>query len=272
MEIDPWGKRHNPFNQFPLDIQSWNRFAYVLNNPLCYIDPSGYFSFRSFLKKWVLPALAIAAAWYIPGLPYFAGHIVAGSAGALVVAGHPILGAIVAGFVSGSIASGSLSGGIRSGVIAFATAGISNLFGAGTSKFPFGGASSGCTWGTWGTCAPTVGSGSVLSFEGEDLGGALDEVVVQANRLTPSWLTAAWSRASNWLSRTMGTVPWTTCTSLVCFDNQRRDLDVTRGDAISVLAGGLPYVERAGLVRVGRWMGDSEYTAMRPRRLLQQRV
>jgi RHS repeat-associated protein len=34
----------DPFIQFPNNLQSYNRYSYVLNNPMSYTDPSGYFS------------------------------------------------------------------------------------------------------------------------------------------------------------------------------------------------------------------------------------
>ncbi|PKI02518.1 RHS repeat-associated core domain-containing protein [Glaciecola sp. 33A] len=38
----------DPFIQAPNNSQNYNRYSYVLNNPMSYTDPSGYF----FKKLW----------------------------------------------------------------------------------------------------------------------------------------------------------------------------------------------------------------------------
>ena len=42
----------DPNIQDPANLQSYNRYNYVLNNPLLYSDPSGYFSWSGFFDGW----------------------------------------------------------------------------------------------------------------------------------------------------------------------------------------------------------------------------
>ncbi len=95
--------------------QTVNRFAYVMNNPLSYTDPSGYFS----LKKLFRAVVAIAIAVFAP--QFLATYGIAGASPALA----GFVNAAATGFLAGAASSGSLKGAIIS---AF-TAGLFNLAG-----------------------------------------------------------------------------------------------------------------------------------------------
>jgi len=66
----------DPFIQAPGNLQSYNRYSYVFNNPLAYTDPSGYFSLKKALKKiWkgikrdpLRFAVSFAVSWYVGGM------------------------------------------------------------------------------------------------------------------------------------------------------------------------------------------------------------
>lgn len=63
----------DPFIQDPTNTQSYNRYSYVLNNPLVYTDPSGYNFFRKVVAPFanlppvtsdaVPPAMTVATNW-----------------------------------------------------------------------------------------------------------------------------------------------------------------------------------------------------------------
>eukprot|EP01032_Pedospumella_encystans_P026236 gene26236-29633_t len=91
----------DPFIQSPGNLQSYNRYAYVMNNPLAFTDPSGYFRLRKFFRA--------AAPQYIYSA--WAGSAAAGAA----AAGTTLTTAQVTGIWIGSnAAAGALAGGISS--------------------------------------------------------------------------------------------------------------------------------------------------------------
>jgi RHS repeat-associated protein len=121
--------------QFPDAITSYNRYAYVMNNPLAYTDPSGYF--LQFLP--VIWAAIVKAAPFIAGAAAVAGavalatghttaarrffavaltftgiHFAAGAAAAGTAAGNVAAGAWTIGtaFAAGGVQSGSIEGAI----------------------------------------------------------------------------------------------------------------------------------------------------------------
>jgi len=92
----------DPVVQAPKNSQSLNRYSYVLNNPLSYTDPSGYFSLKSFFRLAVAAVATYvtygaASAW---ATGWLAGNAIAAGA----VAGG------ISGFVGGAIVTGTLKG------------------------------------------------------------------------------------------------------------------------------------------------------------------
>jgi hypothetical protein len=117
----------DPFIQSPENLQSHNRYAYVLNNPLTLTDPSGYFS----LKKLFRAALAIGVGYFTgqwignsfitsASTGYAAGAnglstalvTLGGEAGTLTGLGSALASA-GGGFMSGLVGSGNLSGALH---------------------------------------------------------------------------------------------------------------------------------------------------------------
>jgi len=57
----------DPFVQDPSDVQSYNRYSYVLNNPLVHTDPSGYWNRKDqgYLRAAAAIAITAGTAWYL---------------------------------------------------------------------------------------------------------------------------------------------------------------------------------------------------------------
>ena len=102
----------DPHVQAPKNLQSLNRYSYVMNNPMTLVDPSGFFfsklkkKVRRFTKKYGRTILAIAIAVYMPGMMGFAEGALGGQ--------------LIAGFVSGAVSGGDL----KSGILGIMSAGV----------------------------------------------------------------------------------------------------------------------------------------------------
>ncbi len=114
----------DPIVQFPHYSQSWNTYSYVLNNPLTYTDPSGYFIGKLFNK--VFKGLNKALGDFAPflGIALLAIPVVR----AWVISSWG--SAFSFGFWTGGIASGSYKGALFGGISAAAFYGIGSQFAA----------------------------------------------------------------------------------------------------------------------------------------------
>jgi len=98
----------------PGNMQAYNRYAYVLNNPLAYTDPSGHSWWTSFRDSFVVPIAQQVVTWAV------AAAIMVGSA-AIVMPMDPSIAYGIGGFTSSLAFGGNGKENITSGVMAAAT-------------------------------------------------------------------------------------------------------------------------------------------------------
>lgn len=108
--------------QEPEDLQSYNRYSYVLNNPLLYTDPSGYFSFRRLFKTAAIAVAAYFTAGYASSL-YAATAATSTAAATGAAAGTAAYGAAYASAYATAVSSttaaviGGAAGGFTAGFL-----------------------------------------------------------------------------------------------------------------------------------------------------------
>ncbi|PAJ71963.1 hypothetical protein CJF42_23815 [Pseudoalteromonas sp. NBT06-2] len=173
----------DPHIQAPKNSQSYNRYSYVLNNPMSMTDPSGYFFNKLF--KGLNKALGKFA-------PFVAIAITIMTGGA----GAPLWQAMAGGFFAGGIATGSLKGAL---VGAFA-AGMFNQIGThfqGVSKAAGGVLSSGMKFakvmahGMAGGISSVLnggkfGHGFASAGVSQAMGGTIDGISTKVGRIVAS--------------------------------------------------------------------------------------
>jgi len=90
----------DPFVQSPSNSQNFNRYSYVLNNPLSYTDPSGYLFKKLWkeIKPFVGAIVAVVGTIVCPACSPMLIGALAGAAGAAANGGNILKGAVMGAF------------------------------------------------------------------------------------------------------------------------------------------------------------------------------
>jgi len=179
----------DPFIQDPAFAQSYNRYAYVMNNPLANIDPSGYWSFKSIFKVVVAvvvavyaPQLSSAIGW--TGGVTASGAAMAGGLSASLGLSGAVASGILGGALSGAIITGSFKGAVIGGLTGGAFGAVGDLLPSGLGNvvghMAVGCASASLGGGDCGAGALSAGVGSAWSNYGISFKGIPANVIVHA--------------------------------------------------------------------------------------------
>jgi RHS repeat-associated protein len=121
----------DPYIQAPDDLQSHNRYAYVMNNPLNLTDPSGYnWLTKTWKKAWKSPifraVLGIVVAVVAPAfLVQFGGALFGATIGGVTTLSFA--GSVAVGGLSGFAATGTLKGALTGAFTAGLMHGVGTL-------------------------------------------------------------------------------------------------------------------------------------------------
>lgn len=173
----------DPFIQLPYDSQSYNRYSYVMNDPLDATDPSGYFLKwleRKVRREWKRSATFRSIATIAAALlaqQWLTGQILGGSAGELAVHATSVLdgelvlttaGKMVVGAASGAVggfvgSNGDLESALRAGITGGAFGYVGGTFAAPSVANYVGHAVVGCASSVieGGRCGPGAASALV---------------------------------------------------------------------------------------------------------------
>lgn len=94
----------DPHIQYPDNLQSFNRYSYVLNNPLLYTDPSGFWSWKKLIRTVVAIVVAVVIVVYAAPALFSAMSVSAGAAASI---GAKMAVGAVAGGLSSAIQAGT---------------------------------------------------------------------------------------------------------------------------------------------------------------------
>ena len=103
----------DPFVQNPMELQSYNRYSYVMNNPLSMTDPSGYFSVKKLLRTAVAIVIAYYTGQWVGGWATSALMTTATACTPALAATGSMMAGAAGGFVGGVIAGGNLQSGVN---------------------------------------------------------------------------------------------------------------------------------------------------------------
>jgi RHS repeat-associated protein len=161
----------DPIIQEADNNQNYNRFSYVMNNPLNATDPSGH-SFKKIVRVAVAIAIAVYAPQLLATMGVEAAAVVAASSSVscLAMAGtiatnYAAVGMFAGGFAAGVVGSGSLEGGIQGAMTAGLFHGAAGFGTAASPERYAAHAAAGCANGAMG--GNGCGRGAVSALAGK---------------------------------------------------------------------------------------------------------